>query len=114
VLLCLQGGSAARAAERLPGPDLVANAMEWIRAAFGSSVAPPSFHQVTRWSSDPFAYGSYSFFAKGSSPEDVDALAAPVGVRLFFAGEATSRDHPATVHGAYASGLRAAEEVLEA
>jgi monoamine oxidase len=39
-------------------------------------------------------------------------LAKPVVGRLFFAGEATSREHAATVHGAYLSGLRAAAEAL--
>lgn len=114
VLMCLLSGSVARAAEALPDERLVGSAMEWIRAAFGASAPAPVAHQVTRWSADPFTYGSYSFFAKGSAPADAEALAAPVGERLFFAGEATSRDHPATVHGAYASGLRAAAEVLEA
>lgn len=112
VLLCFQSGSVARAAEALPDERLVASAMEWLRAAFGKDVPDPVAHQVTRWAADPFAYGSYSFFAKGSSPADVALLAAPVGGRLFFAGEATSPDHPATVHGAYASGLRVAQEVL--
>jgi len=37
---------------------------------------------------------------------------AAVEDRLFFAGEATSRDYEATVHGAYRSGLRAAEEII--
>jgi monoamine oxidase len=41
-------------------------------------------------------------------------LAAPLGDRLFFAGEATDSDHPATVHGAQSSGRRAADEVIEA
>jgi lysine-specific histone demethylase 1 len=39
-------------------------------------------------------------------------MAKPIG-NLFFAGEHTCGTHPATVHGAYISGLRAASEVLE-
>jgi polyamine oxidase len=68
---------------------------------------------VTRWRADPFALGSYSFLAKGSEPRDRDVLAAPGNGRLFFAGEATDRDFPATVHGALLSGRRAAEEILD-
>ena len=64
----------------------------------------------THWSQDPFAYGSYSFFARGARGQDYDALAEPVG-RLFFAGEATSRYYPATLHGAYLSGVREAERI---
>ena len=40
-----------------------------------------------------------------------DVLAQPVG-RLHFAGEHTHRDHFSTVHGAYLSGQRAADELL--
>ena len=66
-----------------------------------------------RWSEDPFARGSYSFLAPGSSPADRAALAEPVSERLVLAGEATEVDYPATVHGAWRSGLRAADQVLE-
>jgi monoamine oxidase len=40
-------------------------------------------------------------------------LAAPLSGRLFFAGEATEQRLFGTAHGAYASGLRAAEEIGE-
>lgn len=40
-------------------------------------------------------------------------LARAVDGRIFCAGEATERDYFATVHGAYLSGLRAAEEIAE-
>jgi lysine-specific histone demethylase 1 len=46
---------------------------------------------MTRWASDPMAYGSYSSVAVGSGgPADYEVMARPVGGRLFFAGEATS------------------------
>jgi monoamine oxidase len=77
-----------------------------------SSVPDPDGFVITRWRADPFALGSYSYLAVGSAPDDRRALAAPLGDRLFFAGEATSVAHPATVHGAAASGERAAAEVL--
>jgi polyamine oxidase len=66
------------------------------------------------WSTDPFALGSYSYLKKGSTPDDRRVLAAPVAGRIFFAGEATESDHPATVHGAMLSGWRAADEVMSA
>ena len=112
VLLCFQAGSVARAAERLTDADLVASAMTWIRAAYGKDVPEPEAYQVTRWAADPFTFGSYSYMAKGATPDDVKVLAAPIGSRVFFAGEATATRDPATVHGAYASGLRAAEEIV--
>jgi monoamine oxidase len=43
-----------------------------------------------------------------------ELLAQPLEHTLFFAGEATDADYPATVAGAIHSGERAAREVLEA
>ena len=68
----------------------------------------------TSWSTDPWARGSYSYLPVGASPALRAALAQPINGQLFFAGEATSSDAPATVHGALASGQRAAKEVLDA
>ena len=68
---------------------------------------------VHDWQADPFARGAYSYVAVGG----IDApqrLAAPIDDTLFFAGEATdSAGHTGTVHGALASGRRAAREVIE-
>jgi len=64
------------------------------------------------WHADPFARGAYSY-VKVSGMDAVRALAAPVEETLFFAGEATNSDgHTGTVHGAIATGRRAAREIL--
>ena len=67
--------------------------------------------KFTRWRADPYAYGSYSFLARGARTAQRKDLAAPIGP-LFFAGEATSSDYSSTVHGALLSGRRAAAEIL--
>ena len=59
----------------------------------------------TEWGSDPISFGSYSHVRVQSSGSDYDILAENLGGRLFFAGEATIRQHPATMHGDYLSGL---------
>jgi monoamine oxidase len=65
------------------------------------------------WQRDVFSAGAYSYIPVGG----VDAqaqLARPVDGTIFFAGEATNEaGHHGTVHGALASGLRAAKEVLD-
>jgi monoamine oxidase len=67
----------------------------------------------TAWAADPFALGSYSHALPGSAGSRA-ALAAPVDNRLFFAGEATSPHAYSTAHGAWETGVRAAEEALAA
>lgn len=53
------------------------------------------------------SYGSYSSVKVGSlGAEDYRAMAEHVGGVLFFAGEATTDKYPATMHGAFSSGLR--------
>ncbi|WP_421790563.1 FAD-dependent oxidoreductase [Hyphobacterium sp.] len=79
----------------------------------GTPLPQPTGALITDWRHDPFALGSYSFLARDARTEQRDDLAAPVENRLFFAGEATSREYSSTVHGAYLSGQRAAQEVLE-
>lgn len=50
--------------------------------------------------------------AAGSSPRDRLILQQIVNSRLCFAGEHTSAQHPATLHGAFNSGERAAAQIL--
>jgi monoamine oxidase len=62
---------------------------------------------------DPFSRGAYSYGKVGSDGAQ-EALAAPLNDRLFFAGEATDKSgNNGTVHGAMASGYRAANQVLQ-
>ncbi len=76
-------------------------------------IPDPIGYLITRWGDDPFALGSYSFIGVGASSDDRRALARPVDGRVFFAGEATSVDHAATVHGALLSGRRVARDVVD-
>jgi monoamine oxidase len=104
--------NAARMADEVEGwtdRDTTASAMEALRAMFGTNVPDPLGSQISRWRQDPFALGAYSFKAVGTRTKDRKALFGPDWEnRLFFAGEATSRDFPATVHGALMTGRAAA------
>lgn len=65
------------------------------------------------WHTDPFARGAYSYVPAGAL-DGRRALAEPVEDTLYFAGEATAQNgHSATVHGAIASGIRAARQILK-
>ena len=73
----------------------------WLEGAY--------FHD---WQSDPFSRGAYSYGKVGSDGAH-RALAAPLENTIFFAGEATDTSgHNGTVHGAIASGYRAATQIL--
>lgn len=64
------------------------------------------------WASDPYARGAYSY-GEVQGIEAAQRFARPRENTLFFAGEATdSAGRSGTVHGALASGQRAARSVL--
>ncbi|MEL6615392.1 MAG: NAD(P)/FAD-dependent oxidoreductase, partial [Bacteroidota bacterium] len=113
ILLAFSGGSFAREIESLNDDDLVASAMDVLRRIYGSTIPTPIGFQRTRWNSDPFSYGSYSARRPGVDEATVQALGEPAGNRLFFAGEATSMDYPSSVHGAWFSGIREADRLIE-
>ena len=110
VLLGFNAGAFGFEIENWSDEEIVASAMQTLRTIYGDSIPNPEAWSITRWGRDPFALGSYSHIPPFASGEDYDALAKPVGT-LFFAGEATHREFPSTVHGAYLSGIRAAEEI---
>jgi monoamine oxidase len=64
---------------------------------------------VTAWRGDPWVKGAYSAARPGTVGQRA-RLAEAIDGRLFFAGEATSSEFFATAHGAYLSGIRAADE----
>jgi monoamine oxidase len=107
-LVLLMGGSLGARVEA--GTDQAAQELgtRIVRRMFGEQAPAPISTQVTRWSADPYARGAYAYMAVGATPDDMEVLAAPVGKKLFFAGEATAHSHWACMHGAHVSGLREA------
>jgi len=113
VLLGFNAAKRGEEIETLSDQAIVDSAMATLRIVYGSKIPEPIDYQITRWAADPYSYGSYSFDPVGSTPVSRKALAKPEGERLFFAGEATNSAYSSTVHGAYLSGLRAANEMLQ-
>ena len=110
----LFGFNAAGAAERIEGLDDAATvdlAMRRLRGVFGRGIPSPVAAQVSRWKADPWARGSYSCVPTGSLPSQRRALGEPLDDRVMFAGEHCHPTHPATVHGAYLSGVEAARRL---
>jgi monoamine oxidase len=77
---------------------------------FKNRLKPIGMH---RWGVDPLARGSYSYAVPGRSGAR-ERLATTVEDRIFFAGEACSLDSFTTAHGAFLSGLKAADAILAA
>jgi monoamine oxidase len=77
---------------------------------FARRVKPVGHHS---WGIDPFARGSYSYALPGKAGCRA-TLAAPVDERLFFAGEACSKDDFSTAHGGWLTGTAAADQVIVA
>lgn len=111
ILVGFNAADVGREVETWSDRKTVDSAMGTLRRIFGNGIPDPVGYQITRWAADPFSLGSYSFNALGSRPGMRDDLARSIDGRVFFAGEATDRRYFGTVHGAYLSGLRVADEI---
>lgn len=111
-LLTFAAGPAASETRDWSEEQIVESVMAQLRRLYGPDLPAPTHVHVTDWQDDPLSYGSYAYMKIGSTTDDHDALAAPIGGVLHLAGEATWTDDPATVTAAMCSGHRAAENVL--
>ncbi len=107
------GWAASRAAHALRRRDAVAAAVASLSDGLGRRVRPLDARAFD-WQADPLSRGAYSWVPVGGLDAPA-ALAMPAGECLHFAGEATDvGGDPGTVHGALATGARAAHEIRQA
>ena len=110
------GGPRAEALAALPDDEIIAQAisalaeiLNWPRARLAALIAESYVHN---WSRDPFTRGGYTYVASGGQAAS-DWLAQPIADTLYFAGEATCNDgNNGMLHGALATGLRAARQII--
>jgi monoamine oxidase len=111
-IYCFFGGRFAATLEREGEGAMFAFAAGELTRLFGHGVRKQlALLAATAWQRDPWARGSYSYALPGHA-DDRAVLAAPVDDRLFFAGEATSPNFFSTAHGAWLSGIAAADAAL--
>ncbi len=111
-LVALYGGRFSREVQgSLSDEELVAGALAAAELAYDATAPDPVATACTRWSTDPYAGGSYVYLPVGASLDDIDTLAEPESDRLLFAGEATWRPAYGNVHAAMLSGLREAHRL---
>ncbi|KAJ7425736.1 hypothetical protein WISP_22206 [Willisornis vidua] len=65
--------------ENISDDVIVGRCLAILKGIFGSSAVPqPKETVVSRWRADPWARGSYSYVAAGSSGNDYDLMAQPI------------------------------------
>lgn len=104
-------GGAASAALKAGEEALVAEIQALLKKSF-KNMPDPVETKVMHWAGEKFTKGAFSYLPAGGDIEMRDYLARPEG-RIYYAGEATMRQGAGTVKGAYASGIRAAEWIME-
>ncbi|KAL3997431.1 Flavin containing amine oxidoreductase family protein [Acanthocheilonema viteae] len=119
LLIALVSGDSANALEEAPADIIVYQIMNFLSAIFGPACPKePKDVIITRWRSDRFSCGAFSYVPPNCTLDAYDSLAAAVKDstgydRIFFAGEHTCREHPGSIHGAYLSGLREAGHIAD-
>jgi monoamine oxidase len=124
ILVCVTAGDFALRLDGVPEDDVVQSVVDLLTEAYasgGGDFTPQSQPVVTNWTDTPYIGGAYSY-TRFDLDLDLDnpvplkarkEIAKPHG-RVHFAGEATWWKAYGTIHGAYKSGERAANEILKA
>ena len=112
MISCYFGGRLSVGLEEAGPEAMAAFAIDELVGLFGSDIRT-RLHPLasSAWGSDPFARGSYSCALPGHV-DDRTYLATPIDDRLFFAGEACSRDQFGTAHAAFMTAVAAAAQII--
>ncbi|GAA0154560.1 hypothetical protein Leryth_001711 [Lithospermum erythrorhizon] len=108
VLVYMPAGQLARDIEKMSDETAANFAFTQLQKILPNASQPIQY-LVSHWGTDVNSLGSYSYDKVGKPHELYERIRIPVD-NIFFAGEATSMDYPGSVHGAYSTGLMAAED----
>ncbi|GAB2285042.1 Polyamine oxidase 2 [Dionaea muscipula] len=108
VLVYMPAGKLAQDIEKMSDEAAANFAFMQLKKILSDASAPIQY-LVSHWGSDINTLGSYSYDRVGKPHYLYERLRIPVD-NLFFAGEATSTLYPGSVHGAYSTGVQAAED----
>ena len=138
ILVAIYGGSDySKEIEKRHDEDVVEGCMDVLKKLFSKATDDcrltrsqindltvpdwPVDYFVSRWGSDPFSRGAFSYVPPGVNGIDEftamsepihdfrpthDTSDAPLRPLVQFAGEATTPFHPSTIHGAFETGIR--------
>ncbi len=115
IATCLINGPFAKELAHAGHWAMVDYALERLADIFGTDIrrAVLPQHVIADWDHNPYVGGCYSA-AKPGRADARAALTRPINDRLFFAGEACSRHYMGDVHGAWLTGIAAAEAAITA
>lgn len=112
-LMAFAFGDYATVTESLTDSEVITEIMLHLKNIYGNNIPNPTNFLRTKWAENINSYGAYSFATTGTTSADFDTLAIAVNNKLFFAGEHTNRAYRGTVHGAYLSGIREADKIID-
>uniref|UniRef100_A0A4W4FR84 Amine oxidase domain-containing protein n=1 Tax=Electrophorus electricus TaxID=8005 RepID=A0A4W4FR84_ELEEL len=108
--------------ETLQDGEVADICVKLLRSFTGWSVPDVSQVLISKWGSDPWVFGSYTFVPHMvNGVKEHEAMAAPLPLQnclslkplqVLFAGEATHVNFYTTTHGAYLSGIREAQRLI--
>ncbi|XP_070537839.1 peroxisomal N(1)-acetyl-spermine/spermidine oxidase-like [Ptychodera flava] len=114
-------GKEAEYMETLDEKEVVETCVRLLGEFTGKEIPKVEKFLISRWNSNPYICGSYSHFAVGSEGSDQLNLFEPLYSvddnnkqipQVLFAGEATSEQFISTTHGAFSSGKREADRLI--
>ena len=105
------GGGFAKELEKAGENEAKDFILRTLKSTFGSDIKKNIIKfYVTSWGKNKFVLGSYSSAKPGKSHLRKN-LKTSIANKIFFAGEAVSNNY-GTVHGADASGIKSANDIL--
>ncbi|KAE9596324.1 hypothetical protein Lal_00048834 [Lupinus albus] len=108
VLVYMPAGQLAKDIEKMSDEAAANFAFTQLKKILPDASSPIQY-LVSRWGTDINSLGSYSYDAVQKPHDLYERLRVPVD-NLFFAGEATSMLYMGSVHGAFSTGMMAAED----
>ncbi len=110
-LISILGNEFSKSIEKQEDMEVTVMMHQVLYKLFDNATMPTDM-RFSRWGSEKFSKGAFSYLPAGVEPVNRDFLAQPEK-RVFFAGEATVREGAGTAHGAFHSGVRAANWIME-
>ena len=112
-LMTFSFGDFSVSTEQMTNEQIIKEIMSHLKSIYGNDIPNPTNFLRTKWNSNPYAFGSYSFATNNTRSYNFKVFEQPIDNKIFFAGEHTSVKYRGTVHGAYLSGIREAKKIIQ-